>query len=87
MSDSGQPPPAQLPWRPRFSLGMMLLVMLICSVVFAAGSYFWRSRNLGASDSSKFVFVVFTLAAPMVLLVVVSVGWQIALWLGRTRRR
>ncbi len=70
------------PWRPRFGIGALLMVMLVFSVTGAAGYYLVRS--LGQRDrSAHLTFILFTLAAPILLLVVVSVIRRIVVWLSR----
>jgi hypothetical protein len=77
---SASPPP----WQPRFGLGAMFMVMLICCVAAAAASYLVlgeRSRSYWA------VFVVFAMAAPAILVVAVSIGRMILVWLDRPNNR
>lgn len=70
------------PWRPRFGIGALLMVTFVFSVMGAAGFYFVRS--LGESGrSAHLTFILFTLAAPILLMVVVSVIRRIAVWLTR----
>lgn len=58
------------PWQPRFGLGSLLLVMLVFSVMAAAGSYFVRA--LDGQTGFRPTFIIFTLIAPVALLVVLS---------------
>ena len=75
-------PDVPRPWRPRYGIGGLLLAMLVFSVMAAAGSYMVRSlREEGRS--AHLAFILFTLASPMLLLVVVSVVRQIIAWLNR----
>jgi hypothetical protein len=60
------------PWQPRFGIGSLLLVMLVFSVMAAAGSYF--ARSLDGQTRLRPTFILFTLVAPVALLVVVSVA-------------
>ena len=60
------------PWQPRFGIGTMLLIMLIVSVVGAAASYFVRAMQGGRS--AQLAFILFTIAAPLLLVVVVSIA-------------
>jgi hypothetical protein len=63
---------------------MMLMVMLVLSVMAAAGSYLMRSlRHEG--HYAQLVFILFTLSAPMLLLVVVSLLRAVWGWLNRRR--
>ena len=61
---------APRPWQPRFGLGSMLLVMLVFAVMAAAGSYFVRA--LDGQREFRPTFIIFTLVAPVALLVVLS---------------
>lgn len=73
-----QPPPAQTShsrrepaaFRFRFGLGGLLLVTLILCVTAAGASYFVRTLRQGPSGA--FIFILFTLTAPLFLVVVVS---------------
>ena len=70
--EQDEPGPSSRPWQPRFGIGTMLLLMLIVSVVGAAASYFVRAMQGGRS--AQLAFVLFTLAAPLLLVVVVSIA-------------
>ena len=70
------------PWRPRFGISSLLMVMLVFSVTGAAGYYLVRS--LGERDrSAHLTFILFTLSAPILLMVVVSLVRRIIVWLNR----
>ena len=60
------------PWQPRFSMRAMLLLMLVSGVSAAGASYFVRAADGGRA--SKLAFILFTLAAPLLLVVLVSAG-------------
>lgn len=60
------------PWQPRFGIGTLLLITLIVSVVGAAASYFVRALHGGRS--AQLAFILFTIAAPLLLVVIVSVA-------------
>ena len=70
--------------RPQFSLGGLLMLMLVCSVTAAAGSYLVRSLQRPAG-SSRLVFVLFTLVSPVVLMIAVHLILQATRWLNRRR--
>ena len=75
------PPPQQQPYRLRFGIGTMLLVMVVVSVASAAASYMVQ-----ASDSpgwQRLVFILFTLAAPVVLLIIMSFMRVVMKWINR----
>jgi len=72
--------------RPQFSIAGLLMLMVICSVMAAAGSYLVRSLQQPAG-ASRLVFILFTLIAPVVLLVAVSLIRQVTRWLGRRKGR
>ena len=57
--------------RPQFSIGGLLMLMVVCSVTAAAGSYLVRSLQRPAG-SSRLIFILFTLIAPVVLMIVVN---------------
>ncbi len=59
-------------WQPRFGIGTMLLLMLIASVVAAGASYFVRAMQGGRT--AQLAFILFTLAGPLLLVVVVSIA-------------
>jgi len=81
--DEHQPDPdVPQPWRPRYGIGGLLMVMLVFSVMAAAGSYMVRGLK-EEGRSAHLVFILFTLAAPMLLMVVVSVIRHIVAWLNR----
>jgi heme/copper-type cytochrome/quinol oxidase subunit 2 len=74
-------------WRPRFGLGTMMLVTICFCVMGTAGYHLMRTRGLagavGSQTSPQAVFVIFTVAAPVLLLVVLSVGHQVVAWFQR----
>ena len=72
--------PHRPPWLPRFGLAEMMLAMMIFSVMGAAGSYLMRAINQGTT-SGRAVFVIFTLAAPMALVMVLSFYATLKRWL------
>ena len=86
MAESDRPPnpDAPRPWQPRFSIRTLLMLMLVCSVMAAAGSYLVRSLNQ-AGKFPHLVFILFTLSAPMLLMVAVSILRQVFTWLDRRR--
>ena len=70
------------PWQPRFGLGAMLLVMFVCSVMAAAGYYFMQTVYFGRQF--RLAFILFTLAAPLLFAVALSIARSLILWvLGR----
>jgi hypothetical protein len=81
-NDHQPKPDVPEPWRPRYGIGALLMVMLVFSVTGAAGYYLVQS--LGEKDrSAHLTFILFTLAAPILLMVVVSVIRRIVVWLNR----
>jgi cation transporter-like permease len=73
MSNVNEPPEnVPRPWQPRFGIGTMLLLMLVVSVMAAAASYFVRALHGGRVF--QLAFILFTLAAPLVLVVIVSLA-------------
>lgn len=65
---NGQPAPP--PWRPRYTLQGMFLATLVVCAMGTAGAYFVRSLAGGRHD--RFQFILYTLAAPPILLILVS---------------
>jgi hypothetical protein len=68
-------------WQPQFGLGGLMLVMLICSVMAAAGFYY--SRALGGPREYQAGFILVTLIAPLLLAVILSSLQSLADWLKR----
>ena len=80
-SDPHQKPP----WQPRFGLGSLMLVILVCAMTAAAGRYLIQALSSGTS--SRVVFVFFVLVLPMFLLVVLNVVRLAVTWMHRPRRK
>lgn len=77
------PPPNKSPAFPvRFSLGSLFAAMFLASIVAAGASYY--VRFLRGSESAKFAFTLFTLASPVLLMILVSL---VASFLPKQRRR
>ncbi len=57
-------------WQPQFGVGGLMLVMLVCCVMAATGYYLVQS--LGGGRQTRTVFILFTLVAPLILVVAVS---------------
>lgn len=72
------------PWLPRFGLAELMLAMVIFSVMAAAGSYLVRAHQDGRGRA---VFVIFTLCAPIVLVLILSGYKQLQRWSRRSARR
>ncbi len=72
------------PWQPRFSIGALMLATLVCCVAAAAVSYLVRS---GGGRWGVLVFLLITLAGPLVLMVAVSVARAIVEAMNRPRKR
>lgn len=87
MSHAHQEPPdteQREPWQPRFSIGTMLLVMAVCSVMFTSASYLVKA--IRGDRNSQFAFILFTLVAPILLMMLVSGLLHLARWRRRPRR-
>ena len=67
--------PEAAAWQPRFGFGSLLLVMFIFSVMGSAGYYL--ARGLEGHRGFQLAFVLFTLSAPLLLAVVVSLLRQL----------
>jgi hypothetical protein len=79
MSRAGQPPPSRGPWQPRFSIGSLLLTMLVFAVMASAGGYLVRALREG-DRWYQLVFLLITLAAPLLLMVLVSLTRAVVTW-------
>ena len=79
MSRAGQPPPNRGPWQPRFSIGSLLLTMLVFAVMASAGGYLVRALREG-DRRYQLVFLLITLAAPLLLMVLVSLTRALVTW-------
>ena len=66
-----------------FEFPWMLLGMIVFSVMAAAGYYFLQFLKGGRQF--QLVFILFTLAAPLLLAVLISLARSVFLW--RDRRR
>ena len=85
MSETDTPSKPEVPRRRmQFGVGSLLLVTVVCSVMAAAGYYFVRSLQK-SGGANRLIFILFTLVAPIVLVIVVSLLRQVAVWLGRRR--
>ena len=69
-------------WQPRFTVGLLLLVTFVFSVMGAAGYYFVQSIEGG---DFRLGFILFTVASPLLLLVVVSCARAVFEWSQRRR--
>lgn len=65
----------------RFTIAGLLMVMLIFSVIAAAGSFLWQARDRGAS--AMMIFFPFVLISPMGLMILVCYARELLLWINR----
>ena len=70
------------PWQPRYGLAGLLLFMLVCSVM--AASVYYYVQSLDGQRQFQTAFILFTLVAPLFLMVVLSLVR--AVWTWRRRR-
>jgi hypothetical protein len=70
-------------WRPRFGIGGLLLLTIVFAVMGAATRQFVLAVQRGSSPRA--VFVIFTLAAPMIVVVTIGAIHRLLAWLGRSR--
>jgi hypothetical protein len=61
------------PWQPRFGTRAMLLLMLVSSVMAAGGYYLVQALKGGRQF--QLVFILFTLASPLLIMVIVSLAY------------
>jgi hypothetical protein len=91
------PPPLAAPvprerWQPRFGIGAMMLVMLVCGMMSSAGYYLVHGNlaRQGQTDAHshrlQLVFLLITLASPLLVAAVISVVLQLSRYLSRRRR-
>ena len=74
-TDAGSAKSIPAPWRPRFGIRGMLLLMLIANVL-AAGIYY-LARAAQGSGESHIIFLVLILGGPPALLVSASLGYHV----------
>lgn len=63
----------------------MLIVMLVCSVTAAPAYYL--VRGMRDERDMQLVFIVFTLSAPVLLVVVISTVRNLLIWFERRSKR
>ncbi len=80
--NAGTRPAKVPPSRFRFSVASLFAAMFLASVVAAGASYY--VRFLRGNESAKFAFTLFTLASPVLLMIVVSLA---ASFLPQRKRR
>ncbi len=76
---------------PSFRLGTLLVVMLALAVIAAGVGYMIRSMSDQGGQSSStgsgaLVFMLFSLAAPVLLMTLLSVARQFVIWINRLKR-
>ena len=72
------------PWQLRFGLTSLMLVTSVFCVMGAAGYHLLRAHGLaivGSHAAPPITFILFTVAAPMLLLTALSLGHQLLGWL------
>ena len=80
---AGQSPGA---WRPRFGIGAMMLLTFICAAMSAMG-YYALNPSANGLFGNRFAFIFVTLAAPMLLLSLLSIGRELfRAWEKQSRR-
>ena len=77
-SSSEPTPSPRQPFLPRFGIAEMMLTVMILCVMGAAGGYL---RNAFENNNGRAVFVIFTLAAPIALVLVLSMYLSLKRWL------
>ena len=68
--------------RPRFSLGILMVVMFVFALMAAPGYYLVRGMDHG---EMKAAFIILTLSSPVLLLVAVSIAHRLMSWWNRKR--
>jgi hypothetical protein len=72
-------------WQMRFGLGSLMLAMSVACVMAAAASYSFQA--IRGHRSMRFVLVLFTVAGPVLLLLIVSFTVALLSWLRRSTDR
>ncbi len=73
------------PWQPKFGLAAMMLATLVVCVMGAASYYLVRAQIFGTGGRA--LFVVFVVAAPVVLVVALSLSRWLLQWIDGFARR
>ncbi len=75
------------PWRPRFGLAGLMLVMLVVSMMAAAA--FYLVRALKGGRGWQLAFILFTLVAPIIIGITTSIFREVIhkKFLSKTSRR
>lgn len=68
-------------WLPRFGIGGILLLTIVFAVMGAAMRQFVLAVQRGSSPRA--VFVIFTLAAPMIVVAALGTFHRLLVWMGR----
>ncbi len=68
------------PWRPRFGIATIMFAMSLLSVVFAMG-YFMVNGDERGLLPKRFAFLFVTLAAPMLIVTILSIGREVVRYL------
>lgn len=84
-SKTPENPGGPRPWQPRFGIGAMLLVMIVVCGMAAAGSYLARALK-NDDHSAQLVFILFTLAAPMFLMVAINLIRVLSKWFEKRQK-
>ena len=71
-------------WQPRFGLSALLMVMLISCIMASAGYYLVQAIDSGLSVAA--ISIIMAMAAPPLLLTLVSLMRLVHDWLERRRR-
>jgi len=85
MTGLPEQPDVPQPWQPKFGLAGLLMVMFVCSVMAAGGYYF--TQFLRGGRQSQLAFILFTLASPMLLMVVISAMRTIFRLVNKSKKR
>jgi len=71
MASQNEKPNVPQPWQPKFGMAGLLMVMFVLSYMAACGYYFMQFLRGGRQ--SQLAFLLFTLASPMLLMIVISI--------------
>lgn len=79
--DNSTTPPSR---GPSFTFTALLVITMVASVMAAAGYYL--ARGIESGRQQQFAFILFTLAAPVLLIVLISTLVRLLDWVKRRDR-
>ncbi|PQO32074.1 hypothetical protein DTL21_17690 [Bremerella cremea] len=74
------------PWRPRFGIATIMFATTLLSVVFVMGHLMLNGDDKGLLPK-RFAFLFVTLAAPMIIVTILSIGREVLRFLQKQSAR